>query len=156
MVPGDFIYVLIPPDKVSSENTHSANADHTTRSHSECNTGNSECNTDNSECNTGNSESLTTCKDADVAMGIRRVVRDVKVYRHLDELMQVSDSTNSSLPQSLVKSYGDIRAQGSFRALAVLLTVLMNEVGFLEQDKASRPTSETSFSMEMRSAAASL
>lgn len=98
----------------------------------------------NIDCNTdkGSSETMLACGDAEVVKGDVAMQTDdegladvVEVNRYLNEPMLIRESTDKLLPRSLVKFYDELKASGSFRASAVLLKVLMNELGYLEQDK---------------------
>lgn len=154
LVHGDTIYVMIPPGvtcniSLSSSSTSQqmdeaascsmssslsevrvgANSEQIVESHCDCN------------LDQGRSETMMACGDADVVQDDVTMQTDegldVEINRYLNEPMLIRESTESSLPQSLVKLYDEVNAPGSFRALAVLLKVLMNELGYLEENKAS-------------------
>lgn len=62
---------------------------------------------------------------------------DVEVNFYLNEPMLIRESTDNSLPQNVVRLYGEAGPKSSFGAMAVLLKVLMNELGYTAADAAA-------------------
>ena len=156
LVHGDAIYVMIPPGATcnispSSSSTSQqlgAEASGSTSASSskvEVNASSEQSTESCNDCNIdqGSSETMMACGDADAGQDDAAIMQTdegmadvVEINRYLNEPMLIRESTEKSLPQSLVKLYGELKEPGSFRALAVVLKVLMNEVGYMDKDKA--------------------
>lgn len=155
LVHGDTIYVMIPPGVTCNISPSSSSSSQQVSDEASCSTSSSSSEVgiganraqiaeSHNDCNVdkGSSETMMACGDTnvvpdDVAMQTDEGIADVEVNRYLNEPMLIRESTNKALPQSLVKLYDQLKAPGSFRAVAVVLKVLMNELGYLELDKAA-------------------
>lgn len=152
LVHGDTIYVMIPPGVTCNISLSSSSTSQQMDEAASCSMNSSSAEVrvganseqvaeSHNDLGQASSETMMACGDADVVQDDVTMQTDegldVEINRYLNEPMLIREATESSLPQSLVKLYDEVHAPGSFRALAVLLKVLMNELGYLEEDKAS-------------------
>lgn len=155
LVHGDTIYVMIPPGVTCNISLSSSSTSQKMDEAGSCSMSSSSAEVrvganseqvaeSHNDLGQASSETMMACGDADVVQDDVTMQTDegldVEINRYLNEPMLIREATESSLPQSLVKLYDEVNAPGSFRALAVLLKVLMNELGYLEEDKAATVT----------------
>lgn len=61
----------------------------------------------------------------------------LKVNCYLNEPMLIRESAGNSLPRNIIQYYGEVGVKSQSGAMAVLLKVLMNELGYVEADRAA-------------------
>lgn len=81
-----------------------------------------------SSCLAAEGESVSSAMEEDM-------LTDAEINCYLKEPRLIRDSTHASIPPPLLWIYEETKAQSQGAALAVLLQVLMKELGFEEQDK---------------------